>query len=254
MESLEGRRIMITSGPTRGYIDDVRYMSNKSTGKLGTMIAHEFLKKGAFVTFIYGTGSVIPDITSLRGDWASRLTLIEIETIEDLLITLQEKLKDESFDAIVHAMAVLDYTPGKKSGGKITSNKDKLVVTFVRTPKIIKVLRTLWPHTFLVSFKLEIGVSRDELIERAYASLRENNANLVVANSQSEITGDKHRAYIINSQKNVEFECETKQDIAKKIGGCILKARPTIEKNTVAHAPRLRGIHPKKQINNNLAL
>jgi len=223
VSSLKGRNILITSGPTRGYIDAVRYISNKSTGKLGASIAMEALKRDASVTFIYGTESVIPDITQLGKDYASQLTLIEIETFDDVLTTIQEKLKDKSFDAIVHAMAVLDYTPEKQCDGKITSNKDKLVVTFVRTPKIIKLIRKLWPHTFLIGFKLEIGLSKEELVERAYASLTESGVNLVVANNQNEIVGDKHRAYLVNSQKKIESICDTKQDIAKNLTDVIAK-------------------------------
>lgn len=217
MGSLVGRRVMITSGPTRGYIDDVRYISNTSTGRLGAMIAVELLKSGACVTFIYGIGSSIPDIALLDKDCALRLMLIEVETIDDLVTTIREKLKDNSFDAIVHAMAVIDYTPEARSNGKIPSNKDTLVVTFAKAPKILKLIRKLWPHAFLISFKLEVGLSRDDLIGRAYASLVENGADLVVANNQDEIAGDKHRAYLINLHKKVESQCETKQDISKSI-------------------------------------
>lgn len=217
MGNLEGIRVLITSGPTRGYIDAVRYISNKSTGKLGAVIATEFLKSGATVTFIYGTGSSLPDAALLKKENASRLALIETETIDDLLTTIQEKLNDKSFDVIIHAMAVIDYTPEKYSNSKIPSNKDKLVVTLVRTPKIIKLIRHLWPHAFLIGFKLEVGLSRNALIERAHASLAENGADLVVANNQDEITGEKHRAYLINSRKEVELRCETRQEISKNL-------------------------------------
>ncbi len=217
MGSLVGRHVLITSGPTRGYIDAVRYISNTSTGKLGAMIATELLKSGACVTFIYGIGSSIPDIALLDKDYARRLMLVEVETIDNLATMLQEKLKDNSFDAIVHAMAVIDYTPEARSNGKIPSNKDTLVVTFVRAPKILKLIRKLWPHAFLISFKLEVGLSRDKLVERAYTSLIENGADLVVANNQDEIAGNKHKAYLVNSQKNIESCCETKQDIAKEL-------------------------------------
>ena len=208
---------MITSGPTRGYIDAVRYISNKSTGKLGAAIAIEALKRNACVTFVYGTGSSTPDITLLGKDYACRLTLIEIETIDDLLLTIQEKLKGVSFDAIIHAMAVLDYAPEKKSEGKIASVKDTLTITLRKTPKVIKQIRTLWPHAFLIGFKLEVGLSRDELVGRAYASMIESGADLVVANNQNEIDRDKHRAYLINSHKEVESRCETRQDIAGEL-------------------------------------
>ncbi len=217
MGDLKGRNILITSGPTRGYIDAVRFISNKSSGKMGTTVALEVLKRGAHVTFVYGVGSIIPDVALLDKDYISRLTLIEIETIDDLVTTIYERLKENLYDAIVHAMAVLDYTPEKNSGGKITSNKDRLVVTCVRTSKIIKLIRKLWPHAFLIGFKLEVGLSRDELIERAYASLMESGADLVVANNQNEIVGDKHRAYLINSHKEIEAECDSKQAISNSL-------------------------------------
>lgn len=217
MGDLEGRNILITSGPTRGYIDAVRFISNKSSGKLGAAIALEALKRGACVTFVYGIGSIIPDVALLGKDYISRLTPIEIETIEDLVTTIHEKLKENLYDAIVHAMAVLDYTPEKNSDSKITSNKDRLVVTFMRAPKIIKLIRKLWPHAFLIGFKLEVGLSRAELIERAYASLIENGEALVIANNQNEIVGDKHHAYLINSHKEIEAECNTKQAISDRL-------------------------------------
>ena len=223
MGNLESKNILITSGPTRGYIDAVRYISNKSTGKLGAAIAIEALKRNACVTFVYGTGSSTPDITLLGKDYACRLTLIEIETIDDLLTTVQEKLKGVSFDAIAHAMAVLDYAPEKQSEGKIASIKDTLTITLRKMPKVIKQIRTLWPHAFLIGFKLEVGLSRDELVGRAYASMIESGADLVVANNQNEIDRDKHRAYLINSHKEVESRCETRQDIAGELMDLIAK-------------------------------
>lgn len=214
---------MITSGPTRGYIDAVRYIGNKSTGRLGTLTAYEFLKRGACITFISGTGSITPDVTLLDKGCAHRFNLIEIETIDDLLTTIQEKLREKSFDAIIHGMAILDYTPEKVSSNKTTSDKDRLTITFIRTPKIIKQIRALWPHAFLISFKLEVGLLKDELIERAYTSLLENGANLVVANDQNEIVGDTHRAYFVNSHKHIELICDTKHDISKNLANVVSK-------------------------------
>lgn len=208
---------MITSGPTRGYIDDVRYISNKATGQLGAFLATEAIKRGASVTFIYGISSCIPDCTIPGENNVDHLTLIEIETFHDLHVTVKEKINVKPFDAIIHAMAVLDYIPEKHTSGKIASNKDKLTITLVKTPKVIKLLRTLWPHALLIGFKLEVGVSQDELIERAYASLKENHADFVVANNQDEIVGENHRAYVINPRKEVEAQGETKYDVAVKL-------------------------------------
>ena len=102
---------------------------------MGATIAIEALKRDACVTFVYGTGSSIPDINLLGKNCASRLMLIEIETINDLLTTIQEKLKGKSFKAIVHAMAALDYSPEKQSEGKIASTKDTLTITLLKTPQ-----------------------------------------------------------------------------------------------------------------------
>lgn len=217
LRSLDGKNIMITSGPIRGYIDAVRYLSNKSTGALGASIAMEALKRDAFVTFVYGTGSTIPNTDLLSENHASRFTPIEVETIDDLLTVVQEKLKSKPYNAIIHAMAVLDYIPEIQSNGKIPSNKDRLTVTFVRSPKVIKLIRTLWPQAYLVGFKLEVGLSSDELIARAYTSLQENRADLVVANNQNEIAESKHYAYLINAEKEVESRGETKQEISSSL-------------------------------------
>lgn len=217
LRSLDGKNILITSGPTRGYIDAVRYISNKSTGVLGAAIATESLKRDAVVTFVYGTGSAIPNTDSLSKNHTSRFTPIEVETIDDLLTVVQQTVKGKPFNAIIHAMAVLDYIPEKQSGGKISSNQDKLTVTFLRTPKVIKLIRTLWPQAYLVGFKLEVGLSDAELIARAYTSLQENRADLVVANNQNEIAGGKHYAYLINAKKEVESRCETKQEISSAL-------------------------------------
>ena len=123
MRTLNGKNILITSGPIRGYIDAVRYISNKSTGALGAAIAMESLKRDASVTFIYGTGSAIPNTDLLSKNHANRFTPIEVETIDDLLTVVQQTVKGKPFNAIIHAMAVLDYMPEKQSGGKISSNQ-----------------------------------------------------------------------------------------------------------------------------------
>ena len=223
VENLKGKNILITSGPTRGYIDAVRYISNKSTGKLGALIATEALRRNACVTLVYGAGSIVPDMGALDKESARRLTMVEIETTDDLLRTIQGGLKDTSFDAIIHAMAVLDYSPEKCREGKIASIEDTLTITLQKTPKVIRQIRTQWPHAFLVGFKLEIGLSKDKLVEKAYTSMTESGANLVVANNQNEIAGDKHRAYLINSRREIVSVCETKQDISEKLMEIIAK-------------------------------
>ncbi len=217
MEDKKRLNILITSGPTRGYIDDVRYISNKSSGRLGAAIATEALKREADVTMAYGTGSIIPDVTCLGKETGNRLTLIEIETIQDLSKLFREGLQGKVFDAVVHAMAVLDYIPEQPVEGKVSSHSNEITIRFIKTPKIIKLIKELWPRLLLISFKLEAGIPHDELMKRAYASLLKNKADFVVANDQHEILGDKHPGYIINSHQELVATCNTKQDIAERL-------------------------------------
>ncbi|MBM4056037.1 MAG: hypothetical protein FJ264_15500 [Planctomycetes bacterium] len=230
MENTKKLNILITSGPTREYIDNVRYISNKSSGQLGAAIATEALKRGAYVTLVHGVGSSLPDISCFRKDEGKRLTLIEIETVQDLSKIIRDELEGKTFDAIIHAMAVLDYAPEQQVNGKLSSKNNEITLRFIKVPKIIKILRELWPHSLLIGFKLEAGISNEELLKRAYASLVENKADFVVANDQQEISEGKHPAYIINAQQKRVATCNTKQDIAKKL---IEIASDTTQKNSI---------------------
>ncbi|GAH24748.1 unnamed protein product [marine sediment metagenome] len=84
----ERLKILITSGPTRGPIDAMRYITNKSTGRLGTEIAKEALNQGARVTFIYGKGSIVPDIKDVGENLYLNLKLIEIITVSDSIFSM----------------------------------------------------------------------------------------------------------------------------------------------------------------------
>ncbi|MGR3311263.1 MAG: phosphopantothenoylcysteine decarboxylase domain-containing protein [Candidatus Brocadiales bacterium] len=207
MSNLHGKKILITSGSTRAYLDAVRYISNKSTGELGKEIATEALRLGASVTLLHGTGSLIPD--------TGRGTLIEIETFNDLLTSLQQKLKNTRFDAIIHAMAVLDYVPERCVEGKVSSKKDEWIIKLIKTPKVIKIIRDLWPDAFLVGFKLEVGRTKEELIQIAKTFQAQTNANLIVANRLEDVKHNTHTAYFVN--KNGETPCtfHTKKAIAE---------------------------------------
>ncbi|MGB5933691.1 MAG: phosphopantothenoylcysteine decarboxylase, partial [Anaerolineae bacterium] len=83
---LSGKRVLVTSGPTRAPIDAVRYITNKSTGRLGALIAEEALREGAEVTYIYGKGSVLPQVAE-----SASLRLVEVETVPELMERVREE-------------------------------------------------------------------------------------------------------------------------------------------------------------------
>lgn len=215
--SLEGKKVLITSGPTRGAIDRVRYITNKSTGRLGTMMAREALATGAFVTFMFGKGSLTPLSADLSHRERQKLTCIEIETVPDAKRVLEEELTRRRYDVVIHAMAVLDYVPDAASHEKIPSGKDELVVRLVKTPKLIRLIKGLSPSTLLVGFKLEVEADRDSLLASARSLLQKNNCDLVVANDLAPIeAGKEHLAYLVTKDE-ASAPIVGKQAIARAI-------------------------------------
>ncbi len=223
MSLLKKKNILITAGSTRGYLDAVRYITNTSTGKLGSEIALEAMGRGAVVTYIYGADSLFPVIHD-RGDLkASQLKLIEIETNDDLMKVLQEKLKNKKFDAIIHAMAVADYVPARAKQSKTSSQKKEWLVKLVKTPKVINIIRASWPEAFLVGFKLEVDRTKDEIIRIARRFLTKSKSNLIVANDYKYISRNRHIAYMVTGDRKIPKPLKGKKAIARNIISCLEK-------------------------------
>ena len=214
---LKGKRLLVTSGPTRAPLDRVRYLTNKSSGQLGTAIAKRALALEADVTFVYGKGSIAPSPRDLPSEQANRLVLIEIETVEDLAEVVQREIGSGDYDAMIHSMAVLDFAPAELLPGKTGSDREEWVVRLVPTPKVIARVKDLDPHIFLVGFKLEVDKSRDELVAIAEGSLRRNRADLVVANDLTDIEGGRHLAYLVAPGGEVLARAEGKAVIAQEV-------------------------------------
>ncbi|HPO10253.1 MAG TPA: phosphopantothenoylcysteine decarboxylase [bacterium] len=209
--SLQGQRILVASGPTRAPIDAVRYIGNRSTGRLGSAIGTELLRRGATVTFIYGTGSRTPDPT------LPNLILDEIETIDQAESHILGCLQNEEIRAAVMAMACLDYRPKEVAAEKISSEPEERTITLVKCPKIIDRIKEISPSVFLVGFKLQAGVSEESLFVEAEKLAERAHCDLVVANRTEDIAGDRHRAWFISvgpSGRVVEGPYETPDAIA----------------------------------------
>ena len=217
MSLLKKKNILITAGSTRGYLDAVRYITNTSTGKLGSEIALEAMGRGAVITYIYGADSLFPVIHDRSDLKASQLKLIEIETNNDLMKVLQEKLKNRKFDAIIHAMAVADYVPARAKQSKTSSQKKEWLVKLVKTPKVINTIRDSWPEALLVGFKLEVNRTKDEIIRIARRFLTKSKANLIVANDYKYISRNRHIAYMVTGDRKIPKPLKGKKAIAKNI-------------------------------------
>jgi phosphopantothenoylcysteine synthetase/decarboxylase len=217
MPLLEKKNILITAGSTRGYLDAVRYITNTSTGKLSSEIAYEAMSRGANVTYVYGTDSLFPVIQDHKEIKSSQLKLIEIETNDDLVKVIREKLKKKKFDAIVHAMAVADYVPARANPNKTPSKKREWLLKLVKTPKVIAIIRDMWPDAQLVGFKLEVNRTKDDLVKTARIFLKKSRANMIVANDYKDISSKRHIAYMVTDYSKIPKSIKGKPKIAKNI-------------------------------------
>lgn len=219
-------KILITSGGTTEAIDSVRGITNHSTGRLGTMIAETFLKAGHQVTLITTNRAVKPSNHD-------HLSLIIIESVADLHHALEKSVPQH--DALIHAMAVSDYTPvymtdleeikqtddidqlflKSNSETKISSQSDYQVLLLKKTPKLISLVKKWHPAITLIGFKLLVDVSKEELLEVARESLRQNKADYILANDLTHITAKEHHAFLVGSDR--VQEATTKEAISELI-------------------------------------
>ena len=207
---LRNSQVLITAGPTIEYIDPVRVITNKSTGKTGLSLAAEFVAAGAKVTLIYGPGRELPPKVA---------KIIHIETVKEMLNAVKKEMK-KKFDIVILSAAASDYIP-KNSRTKIKSTKRQLTIKLQKAPKIIDQVKKIQKNVFLVGFKAETHISKQNLIHLARKKLKESNANMIVAN---DIGSEKYKknmdfnsVIIVDSRKTVQSGWKNKILISKFI-------------------------------------
>ncbi len=209
-----GKNFLITAGPTIEYIDEVRVITNKSSGRMGVAIAEEALKRGAEVTLVYGLGTATPP---------SKAKVLNVETAEEMRRIVLEELRKRRYDVVVAAAAVSDWTVMKPYKGKVSTHKVcELTLKLKPTHKIVDEIKETNPKTFLVMFKAEYRVSNKKLIESAYMRLKQTGADLIVANDIARegvgFRTETNEVFIIDKEKNVvHIPLSSKHVVAKKI-------------------------------------
>ncbi len=206
---LKGKRVLVTAGSTVEYIDPIRVISSKASGKFGVEIAREAYRVGANVTLVYGHGNAkIPNY----------LDLIRVNTSDDMLNFIISNIKE--YDILIMSAAITDYKSIKSSKSKIdTLNNPRLTLELESTKKIIDIVKDINPTLFLVAFKALYNVSDDELITHAKDKMRSSNANLVFANdvgrSGSEMGSDNIEGFIISNDEVKRIDLQSKSKVAK---------------------------------------
>jgi phosphopantothenate-cysteine ligase len=210
---------LVTSGGTREKIDEVRSITNSSSGELGSLICDRLadLADCEKVFYVCGEGAMLP-----QNDKAE---IIQVSSAGSALDAVKYILLNNNIGAVIHAMAVSDYRVKSiqvanglelDCGRKINSSEKQLILVLESAPKIIPVFSELAPDALLVGFKLLYNVTREELIDEAYNILQKNSCSFVIANDKKFITKTKHRAYLVDKNKDY-IEFETKNEIADGI-------------------------------------
>ena len=208
---LRGKRILITAGPTIEYIDPVRVITNQSSGKTGVLLASELISAGAKVTLIYGPGKESPP----KG-----AKVVNIQTLQEMFNAVKKEMK-KKFDIVIMAAAASDYTLEKSSTTKIKSNLDKIVLKLKRAPKIIDEIKKMQRDVFLVGFKAEARISKENLVKEARKKIRESGADLIIANDvgtkKYKDNPNYNNVVIVDSKKIIESGWKNKSKIVKFI-------------------------------------
>ncbi len=216
MEHHASNRVLVTSGPTRAYIDRIRYFSNTSSGVLGSEIVKALIDRNISVVHIYSQGSESPKDYNRQ-----LLESHKIVTIEDLIDAVKKVAAYGDITAVVHAMAVLDYVPDSKLITKKKSGEDSWNIRLVRTPKVIEIMRELMPDAYFVGFKLEAGVTEEELVESAGVLLHKYFLDIVIANDLDRVNEKRHEALFVGRENQILNRLNTKKEIAEKLAELI---------------------------------
>lgn len=194
--------ILVTAGGTTEYIDDVRVLTNISTGKLGATIANALMNANGKhrLHYVCTKTSAGPTTYEYPGS-------LDYHVITDVS-SLMEKMKElvPQVDVVIHAMAVSDFGFRRDGAVKLKSNDPKAFADYIRdhiqtNPKVISYIKTWNPKCKLIGFKFEVGKDYGQLADLACESLMRNNCDVVIANDKEEMARRKeHIAYWITHE------------------------------------------------------
>lgn len=186
-KDLTNKNILIIGGPTSEPIDDVRIITNKSSGKTAINLSKNAFFRGANVELWYGQGrEYVPNY----------IKKISFESIKEI-IELIKATNLKKFEIIILCAAISDYIP-KKQKGKIPSGKEKLIIEMIPAPKIISEIRKKAPNSKIVGFKVE--ENQEKISEKSMNLLNKNHLDLVVGNTISGFEKNKKEIWIFDKK------------------------------------------------------
>ena len=201
-KDLKGKKIMITAGPTVESIDPVRYLTNRSTGKMGYAIAKVAANRGADVTLVSGPTNIEPPSNIKK--------LIKTQSAEDMYNAIIDNFDENQ--VIIKSAAVADYKPKTYSDKKIKKSNDDLVIELDRNKDIAFEIGKIKKDKILVGFAAETN----DLIQNAKGKVRKKNLDFIVANDLTEegagFGTDTNIVKIIDKEGNISKYPQMKKD------------------------------------------
>ena len=215
IKDLTGKNVLVTAGPTLAPIDPVRYITNKSSGKMGYSIAKEARDRGAKVTLVSGP-------TNLRTPLG--VDIIKINTNEEMLKAVKDNFKNQHI--VIKSAAVSDYKPKEYKEHKIKKTGDDLNLALIRDKDILKELGLIKENQILVGFAAE---SKD-LLDNAKSKLEKKNLDFIIANNilskETGFASEDNLVTIISRDGHIKnLEKMSKREVAKEIFDTILNKK-----------------------------
>jgi phosphopantothenoylcysteine decarboxylase / phosphopantothenate---cysteine ligase len=213
---LEGLRILVTAGPTEEPLDPVRFLTNKSSGKMGVAVARRAAARGASVTLVAGPLKTVPPRDARH---------VPVRTARQMCDAVLQLFPDT--DVVVKAAAVADFRPATEQSGKMKKNEMGLSLSLVKNPDILKTLgEQKRPDQILVGFAAETHSALDH----ARAKLRQKNADMLVLNDVSKpgagFDSDTNIVtFLFRTGGQEELDIMSKDDVADAILDRVLRLR-----------------------------
>ncbi len=202
--------VLVTAGPTREYLDDVRYLSNASSGRMGYAIAAAALEHGWQVTLVSGPVAISPP------DGCHVCTVETTQEMRDVCLH-----EFPHCDGVIAAAAVCDYKPTRRVAGKMAKTGGPVTIEMIETDDVLAQLGSVKQHRWVVGFALEAVNPRENALQK----LRRKNCDWIVLNAPRAIGAETNDVELINShEQTVAKWVGSKQAIADRLIAFLARA------------------------------
>ncbi len=213
-KDLQGRKVLVTAGPTQEKMDPVRYISNHSTGKMGYAVARAAMMRGADVTLVSGKVNIEPPID---------VKVVPVVSAADMAQAVKEAAPAQ--DIIIKAAAVADYRPRVTADEKLKKKDEELSIELERTEDI---LAYLGAHRREGQFLCGFSMETEHMLENSRAKLVKKNIDMIVANNLKQAGAgfgtDTNVVTILTKEETVELPIMSKEEVADRLLDHIVKA------------------------------